>query len=95
MNCRIRKSAGTWRRNTALLAASVLGISLVGGSSLAVDFTQPPSLFDITTDGIFTGSDEWSDVTPAVRLNGQSFVYTSVDPDRGALYLMYDLPTSV
>ena len=94
MNCRIRKSAGTRRRNTALLAASVLGFSLVGGSSLAVDFTQLPSLFPITTDGIFTDGSEWSDVTPAVRLNGQSFVYTSADPGLGALYLMYDLPSS-
>ncbi len=95
MNCRIRKSAGTWRTNTALLTASVLGISLVGGSSLAVDFTQEPSAFDITTDGIFTDGAEWSDVTPAVRLSGQSFVYTSADPGLGALYLMYDLPSSV
>ncbi len=95
MNCRIRMSTGTRRRNPALLAAIVLGISLVGGASLAVDFTQSPSEFDITTDGIFTGPDEWSDVTPAVRLNGQSFVYTSADPDLDALYLMYDLPSSV
>ncbi len=94
MNCRIRKSTGTRRRDTALLAAIALGFSLVGGSTLAVDFTQPPSAFDITTDGIFTDPDEWSDVQPAVRLNGQSFVYTSADPSADALYLMYDLVSS-
>ena len=94
MNRRIRISNGTRRGKTALLAAIVLGIGLVGGSSLAVDFTQPPSAFDIDTDGLFTSPYEWSDVTPTVRLNGESFVYTSADAGLGALYLMYDLPSS-
>ena len=40
MNCLIRKNTGMRRRITALPAAIVLGISLVGGSTLAVDFTQ-------------------------------------------------------
>ena len=46
----------------------LLGIFSIGSTALAVDFTQPPSAFDITTDGVFTTPDEWSDVTPAVRL---------------------------
>ena len=43
----------------------LLGIFSIGSTVLAVDFTQPPSEFDITTDGLFTDDDEWSDVTPA------------------------------
>ena len=88
MNRNIRKTTETRVRN--LLVMVVLGIGVAGGPLLAVDFTQPPSAFEITTDGLFTGPDEWSDVTPAVRLNGQSFVYTAADNDLGALYLMYD-----
>ena len=60
-------------------------------SALAQDISQPPSAFEITTDGVFTAPEEWSDVVPAVRLNGESFVYTSADPGLGALYLMYDI----
>ena len=80
---------------SALLPTALLvGIFSTGSTALAVDITQPPSGFDITTDGSFTTPDEWSDVTPAVRLRGESLVYTSTDPGLDALYLMYDLPTS-
>ncbi len=37
-----------------LLTALLVGIFSTGSPALAVDFTQPPSAFDITTDGIFT-----------------------------------------
>ncbi len=75
---------------TALLA----GILSIGSTALAVDFTQPPSAFPITTDGFFTTPVEWSDVMPSERLGGASLVYTSTDPGLGGLYLMYDLPSS-
>ena len=85
-------------RNDGFLAvlstALLVGILSIGSTARAVDFTQPPSAFEITTDGIFTTLDEWSDVTPAVRLDGVSLVYTSTDPGLDALYLMYDLPRS-
>jgi len=51
-----------------------------------------PSAFSITTDGLFTDPDEWSDVTPLTGFGGASFVYTSADPGLEALYLMYDFP---
>jgi len=51
-----------------------------------------PSAFPLTTDGLFSDPDEWSDVTPLSRFGGESFVYTSADPDLEALYLMYDFP---
>ncbi len=80
---------------SALLSTALLvGIFSIGSTALAVDITQPPSAFEITTDGIFTTLDEWSDVTPAVRLGGASVVYTSTDPGLDALYLMYDLTAS-
>ena len=80
---------------SALLRTALLvGIFSIGSTALAVDFTQPPSAFPITTDGIFTSPLEWSDVVPSVRLGGDSLVYTSTEPGLGALYLMYDLPSS-
>ncbi len=82
-------------RSSALLRTALLvGILSIGSTALAVDFTQPPSAFTITTDGIFTTPVEWSDVMPAERLGGDSLVYTSTDPGLGGLYLMYDLPSS-
>ncbi len=59
-----------------LSSALLVGIFSIGSTALAVDITQPPSAFEITTDGIFTTPDEWSDVMPAVRLGGESLVYT-------------------
>ena len=53
-------------------------------------FVQPPSAFPITTDGLFTDGQEWSDVDPAIRLDETMFVYTATDPGQEALYLMYD-----
>ena len=58
------------------VAAAVLAVPLAGG---AVQI-QPPSEFEIDTDGLFTTGDEWSDVEPATRLNGGAFVYTATDP---------------
>ncbi len=77
-----------------LHTALLVGIFSIGSTALAVDVTQPPSAFEIVTDGFFTTPVEWSDVTPSVRLGGESLVYTSTDPGLDALYLMYDLPSS-
>ncbi len=75
-----------------LLAIGSIGIYSV----LALVIGQPPSAFEITTDGVFTAAEEWSDVQPVERqfLGFSSFVYTAVDSGRDALYLMYDLPGS-
>lgn len=81
-----------------LIVGTILLLGIGIYSALAqVDISQPPSAFDITTDGVFTTPVEWSDVVPAARLlpiGIESFVYTAVDPDKDALYLMYDLPGS-
>jgi len=82
------------RLSVLFRAALLVGIISTGSTALAVDVTQPPSAFDITTDGLFTSPTEWSDVIPAVRLGGESLIYTAVDPGLEALYLMYDLPSS-
>ncbi len=52
---------------------------------------NPPSSHEIAVDGQFgPPNGEWSDVTPAAFLNGNSKVYASVDPGGDAIYLMYD-----
>ena len=85
------------RSRTVLTFALCVAAALVGFHSLASDgsFEQPPSAFDIEADGFFTTPAEWSDVRPAVRLNGRSLVYRATDPDRGALYVMYDAVESL
>jgi len=91
----ITRERGVKTRGCQVLFGSILlGIVAIGTHSLAVDFEQEPSKFEIMTDGIFTTKKEWRDVTPEVRLNGRSFVYTSADNDLDALYLMYDLAFS-
>jgi len=87
-----------WNRKPIMFSLTVTTILLLGigiYSALAQTISQPPSAFNITTDGVFTTPEEWSDVEPAVRLlpalGIESFVYTAVDPDIDALYLMYDL----
>jgi cysteine-rich repeat protein len=57
--------------------------------------TNPPSAHEITVDGQFEPpAGEWADLTPASFLNGQSKVYTSLDPNADAIYLMYDFVLS-
>jgi Nidogen-like/Thrombospondin type 3 repeat len=54
---------------------------------------NPPTGFEIGVDGQFEPpAGEWSDVTPATFLGGDSKVYSVVEGD--AIYLMYDLSTS-
>jgi hypothetical protein len=56
---------------------------------------NPPSAFVIEPDGQFgPATEEWSDVTPAVFLDGDSKVYSSADPGGDAVYLMYDCSRS-
>jgi hypothetical protein len=74
--------------------------SNANGIGDACDFNHnpvvnPPSGAEITIDGQFepeTG--EWADVTPATFLGGASKVYTTLDPGRDAIYLMYDFSLS-
>jgi hypothetical protein len=56
---------------------------------------NPPSAHEIEVDGQFgppTG--EWSDVKPITYMNGNAKVYTSLDPGKDAIYLMYDFGLS-
>jgi uncharacterized repeat protein (TIGR01451 family) len=54
---------------------------------------NPPTAFEIEVDGQFEPPiGEWSDVTPATFLGGDSKVYSVVEGD--AIYLMYDVVTS-
>jgi len=63
--------------------------------SNAPPVVNPPSNFDIAIDGQFEPvSGEWSDVTPATFLSGDSKVYAAVDPGGDAIYLMYDCSRS-
>src|SRR5262249_13085845 len=56
---------------------------------------SPPSGSEITIGGQFEPeAGEWADVTPASFLSGASKVYTSLDPGRDAIYLMYDFSLS-
>jgi hypothetical protein len=56
---------------------------------------NPPSAFTIEVDGQFEPpSGEWADITPVTYLNGDSKVYTSLDPAEEDIYLMYDVRTS-
>src|SRR5262249_10101702 len=49
---------------------------------------NPPSGLGIVVDGQFGPPDgEWSDVTPASFLGGDSKVYTALDPGPDAIYL--------
>jgi len=79
------------------LTGAIVGIGLVPAPSQAQPVTQLPSVNNITVDGFFTDwsgtgpiTGEWSDVTPILFNNGQSWTYTAVDPGKDALYLMYD-----
>jgi cysteine-rich repeat protein len=66
----------------------------------ACDGNVPPitnarSAYPITIDGQFEPSaGEWSDVTPVEFVGGASRVYTALDPDADAIYLMYDFSLS-
>jgi len=52
---------------------------------------NPATNVEIMIDAQFgPGIWEWSDVTPATFQSGQSKVYTAVDADTDAIYLMYD-----
>ncbi len=66
----------------------------------ACESTAPPivnakSNFEIAVDGQFGPSAaEWTDVTPATFLAGDSKIYASADPGNDAVYLMYDVSQS-
>ena len=77
------------------LTILVAGLLIVAPTAKAGIFVQPPSAFPITTDGVFTDPEEWSDVQPASRLGETVFVYTATDPDQEGLYLMYDMLDSL
>lgn len=77
------------------LTILVAGLLMVVPSARAAIIVQPPSAFPITTDGLFSDTDEWSDVQPAIRLEASVFVYTATDPGQEALYLMYDMLDSL
>jgi hypothetical protein len=56
---------------------------------------NPPSAEEIEVDGQFEpGPGEWGDVTPLSFLNGTSQVYTALDDEADASYLMYDFSLS-
>ena len=56
---------------------------------------NPPSSSSIEVDGQFgPPSAEWLDITPLLFLDGASIVYTGLDSDASAIYLMYDLSIS-
>ena len=89
--------ARIWNRRLprfSLIVGTILLLGLAGIYTVLAQESQPPSEFDITTDGKFTDGDEWSDVAAAVRLGGDLLVYTATDPGNDDLYLMYDFVAS-